>query len=62
MVSAGNRTDLVSDMAVWFQLAAGLEPVEVRPGAAICMLTASLVAKDNKSVLKVSVNHTVLGR
>ncbi|KAL8583277.1 hypothetical protein ACOMHN_043054 [Nucella lapillus] len=34
------------------ELAAELEPVEVRPGAAICMLTASLESKDNKSVLK----------
>ncbi|XP_076460396.1 integrator complex subunit 9-like [Babylonia areolata] len=34
------------------ELAADLEPVEVRPGAAICMLTASLESKDNKSVLK----------
>ena len=37
-----------------FQLAASLEPVEVRPGAAICMLTAALVSRDNKYVLKVS--------
>ncbi|KAK7111966.1 hypothetical protein V1264_011503 [Littorina saxatilis] len=34
------------------ELAAGLEPVEVRPGAAICMLTASLAARDNKFILK----------
>lgn len=35
------------------QLAAELEPVEVKPGAAICMLTATLVSRDNKYTLKV---------
>ncbi|XP_025103856.1 integrator complex subunit 9-like isoform X2 [Pomacea canaliculata] len=33
-------------------LAAELEPVEVKPGAAICMLTATLVSRDNKYTLK----------
>ena len=42
------------NVSACFQLAASLEPVEVRPGAAICMLTAALTCRDNKYLLKVS--------
>ncbi|KAK7507295.1 hypothetical protein BaRGS_00001230 [Batillaria attramentaria] len=39
------------------ELAAGLEPVEVKPGAAICMVTASLENRDNKFTLKPLTNN-----
>uniref|UniRef100_A0A2C9L1D1 Beta-Casp domain-containing protein n=1 Tax=Biomphalaria glabrata TaxID=6526 RepID=A0A2C9L1D1_BIOGL len=38
------------------ELANTLEPVEVKPGTAIAMITAALVAKDNKYVLKLLPN------
>ncbi|XP_060063124.1 integrator complex subunit 9-like [Ylistrum balloti] len=34
------------------ELAASLEPSEVKPGTSLCMVTASLVVKDNKYLLK----------
>ena len=42
---------------VWtfFQLAASLDPVEVKSGSAISMVNASLVVKDNKYVLEVCI-------
>ena len=39
-----------------FQLAACLDPVEVKSGSAISMINASLIVRDNKYILEVGVH------
>ena len=47
-------------ICIHLQLAASLEPVEIRPGSAVSMINASLIIKDNKYILEVRVSNRVL--
>lgn len=44
------------------ELAASLDPTEVKPGSSVCMVTASLVVKDNKYVLKPLTTESFSGK